>query len=159
MDRSIVLTILSPSIRFGGTYPMGNWQISRSISVELKSSLNCGELGLGAEISSSIAEGRTFTVQKALIAPRGIEADYVPVLRKDSWEGVTFIQTYEPSTRQLGYIAPAFWEEAMGSYPYEFELKNVATVFEVLRRNVRPCANGKTDPSSKPEPEMYIPVF
>lgn len=142
----------------GGTYPMGNWQISRSISVELRSSLKCSELGLGGEISSSIAEGRTFSMQKALIAPRGIEADYTPVLRKDSWVGVTFIQTYEPSTRQLGYISPAFWESALASYPYDFELKNVATVFEVLRKNVRTCTDGRANPRTQPEPEIYLPL-
>jgi hypothetical protein len=157
-EEIIDLPAIHQSCFDGGTYPMGNWQMSRTITVELRSSLKCEELGLGAEISSSIAEGRTFSMQKALVVPRGVEADYVPVLRKDSWVGVTFIQTYNPETRMLGYLPANLWEEAMGSYPYAFELKNVATVFEVLRKNLRVCAQGQVDPARAPEPEMYIPM-
>ncbi|NDG84661.1 MAG: hypothetical protein EBX52_06435, partial [Proteobacteria bacterium] len=117
----------------GGRYPIGNWQISRTISVELRSSLKAGDIGLGAEISASISQGRTFSLQRALIVPEGIEADYAPVLRQESWRGVTFIQTYEPSNGRLGYIPQSFWDRVWGDYPVPFALGNVSTVFEVER--------------------------
>jgi len=134
----------------GGKYPIGNWQISRSISVELRSSLKAGEIGLGAEISASISQGRTFSIQRSLIVPEGIEADYAPVLRQESWRGVTFIQTYEPSSGRLGYIPRSFWDRVWGDYPVPFELGNVSTVFEVERRNAVKCVNGRPSPGAKP---------
>ena len=142
----------------GGHYPIGNWQVSRSISVDLRSSLKCGDLGLGAEVSLSVSQGRTFSIQRALIVPAVIEADYVPVFRHDSWDGITFIQTYEPLRRQLGFIPPTVWDLSFGSYPYSFALKNVATVFEVERRNARKCATGKKEKSKQLIPDVYIPL-
>jgi hypothetical protein len=142
-----------------GKYPIGNWQISRSISVELRSSLRAGEIGLGAEVSASISQGRTFSLQRSLIVPEGVEADFYPLLRQESWVGTTFIQTYEPSTGKLGYIPPGFWDQIWADYPYHFELKNVSTVFEVERKNARKCSKSKTaEASSGPLPEIIFPL-
>jgi len=143
----------------GGKYPIGNWQISRSISVELRSSLRAGEIGLGAEVSASISQGRTFSLQRALIVPEGIEADYAPLLRQESWVGTTFIQTYEPSQGKLGYIPPGFWDQMFSDYPYRFELKNISTVFEVERRNAKKCGKSQNAESSPQHlPEVIFPL-
>jgi len=123
----------------GGKYPIGNWQLTRTLSVELRSSLKCGDLGLGAEVSASVSEGRTFSMQRALIVAEGIEADYVPLFRQEDWVGTTFIQTYEPRTGDLGFIPPNILDDAFGWYPYPFLLKNAATVFEVSRQNAKSC--------------------
>ena len=143
----------------GGKYPIGNWQISRSISVELRSSLRAGEIGLGAEVSASISQGRTFSLQRALIVPEGIEADYSPILRQESWVGTTFIQTYEPSAGRLGFIPPGFWDNVLGDYPFRFELKNISTVFEVERKNAKKCGKAATAESSPQHlPEVIFPL-
>jgi hypothetical protein len=142
----------------GGTYPIGNWQLSRTLTVGLSSSLKCGELGLGAEMSASISDGRTFSLMRALIVPKGIEADYVPLLRQDHWSGVTFIQTYEPSRGELGYLAPSLYERMFGGYPYPFQLQNAATVFEVDRRSARRCEGGGNERLGETLPDVIFPL-
>jgi hypothetical protein len=145
----------------GGKYPIGSWQISRTLSVELRSSLRCGDLGLGAEVSASVSEGRTFSMQRSLIVPEGIEADYVPMLRQEDWSGVTFIQTYEPETGGLGFVPQNLLEDAFGWYPFPFFLKNAATVFEVSRQNARTCKNTRgslSESSGKPVPDLIFPL-
>ncbi len=144
----------------GGKYPIGNWQISRSLSVELRSSLRCGDLGLGAEVSASVSEGRTFSMQRALIVAEGIEADYVPLLRQEDWVGVTFVQTYEPSTGDLGFIPPNVLDTTFGWYPFLFELKNATTIFEVSRQNARSCKGTriKGHESGVAVPDVIFPL-
>jgi hypothetical protein len=144
----------------GGKYPIGNWQISRTLSVELRSSLRCGDLGLGAEVSASVSEGRTFSMQRSLIVPEGMEADYVPLLRQEDWEGVTFVQTYEPSTGDLGFIPPNLLDTAFGWYPFSFELKNAATIFEVSRQNAKSCkgVKGAGRESGAGVPDVIFPL-
>ncbi|MBU6154176.1 MAG: hypothetical protein KGP28_07725 [Bdellovibrionales bacterium] len=144
----------------GGKYPIGNWQISRTLSVELRSSLRCGDLGLGAEFSAAVSEGRTFSMQRALIVPEGIEADYVPLLRQEDWEGVTFIQTYEPSTGELGFIPKNILDEAFGWYPFPFVLRNAATFFEVSRQNAVTCkgSKGEVRESGRSIPDLILPM-
>ena len=143
----------------GGRYPIGSWQLSRTLSVELRSSLRCGDLGLGAEVSASVSEGRTFSMQRSLIVPEGMEADYVPLLRQEDWEGVTLIQTYEPSTGALGYIPQNLLDDAFGWYPYPFFLRNAATVFEVSRQNAQSCQGSKSGKESgKKVPDLIFPI-
>jgi hypothetical protein len=154
------LPALHQSCFDGGKYPIGNWQISRTLTVELRSSLRCGDLGLGAEVSASVSEGRTFSMQRALIVPEGIEADYVPVLRQEDWEGVTFVQTYHPATGDLGFIPPNLLDTTFGWYPFPFELRNAATIFEVSRQNARSCktVKGGTRESGVAVPDVIFPL-
>ncbi len=144
----------------GGKYPIGNWQISRTLSVELRSSLRCGDLGLGAEVSASVSEGRTFSMQRALIVPEGIEADYVPQFRQEDWEGVTFIQTFEPSSGGLGFIPKNILDDVFGWYPFPFQLKNAATIFEVSRQNAKSCKGAKasSQESGNALPDVVFPL-
>lgn len=138
---------------------MAQWGETRSFKVTLKTevgaSISVGDIGLSSSISMSIEQGVSFSTSRRVRAVEGIQARHYPYKQSDTWEGVTYIQTYNANKKTYGYLAKSIYNDWFGGYPYAFYLDNQNVGFKVKREVIKKCDN--YDPSRDPvvESELY----
>lgn len=139
---------------------MGQWGETRSMKVTFKTevgaSASVGALGLSASVGMSIEEGVSFSAQRRIRAVEGIQARHYPYKLSDTWEGVTYIQTYNEKTKKYGYLDKSIADRWFGGYPYGFFLDNQNIGMSVKRVILKKCEN--YNPSDDPiEGNEYDP--
>lgn len=131
---------------------MGQWGESRSMKVTLKteigSSVSYAGLGLSASVGMSIEQGVTFSTQRRIRAVEGLQAKHYPYKLSDTYEGVTYIQTYDANKKTYGYLGKSYADQWFGGYPFEFFLDNQNIGLEVKREILNVCEG--YDPSTDP---------
>ena len=136
---------------------MAQWGESRSIKVTLKSDIGFAKLGLTASVGMSIEQGTTFSTARRIKATLGLKARHYPYKLSDTYEGVTYIQTYNTKTKKYGYLLPSYMDKWTNSYPYDFYLDNQNVGFKAKREIVEYCQDyqGKNGNADK-DPEDII---
>ena len=123
---------------------MGQWGETRSMKVTLKTevggSVSYAGIGLSASVGMSIEQGVSFSSQRRIRAVEGIQARHYPYKLSDTWKGVTYIQTYNSSTKKYGYLGKSLIEDWFGGYPYSFSLDNQNIGMSVKREVLKKCA-------------------
>lgn len=131
---------------------MGQWGESRSMKVTLKTevggSVSYAGLGLSASVGMSIEQGVTFSTQRRIRAVEGLQARHYPYKLSDTWQGVTYIQTYNANNKTYGYLGKSYYNDWFGGYPYEFYLDNQNIGLEVKREVLNVCEG--YDPATDP---------
>lgn len=137
---------------------MAEWGESRSFKVTLKSDLGFSKLGLSASVGMSIEEGTTFSTSRRIKATEGIRARHYPVKLSDTYQGITYIQTYNKKTKKYGYLVPNMLERAFDTYPYDFVLDNQNIGFKAEREILEKCSNynPENDEGSKNEAQLFV---
>ncbi len=140
---------------------MAQWGETRSFKVTLKSevgaSVGVGDIGLSSSISMSIEQGVSFSTSRRVRAVEGIQARHYPYMQSDTWEGVTYVQTYNSKKKTYGYLMKSVYNNVFGGYPYEFYLDNQNVGFKVKREIIKKCSN--YDPGRDPVKESEIYNF
>lgn len=119
---------------FDDNYRMASWEESKTFSVRLDSSIGVKGLGLSASVGASITSGVSFSTRRSIQATKGIEARHYPYKVSESYNGVTYIQTYNSKTRGYGYLKG-------NQYPMRFGLNNQNLGLRVKREIIRTCSN------------------
>lgn len=137
---------------------MAEWGESRSFKVTLKSDLGFSKLGLSASVGMSIEQGTTFSSSRRIKATEGIRARHYPVKLSDTYEGITYIQTYNTKTKKYGYLVPNMLERAFDTYPYDFYLDNQNIGFKADREVLEYCPgySATNDGPSKSETDLFL---
>jgi hypothetical protein len=129
----------------------GSWDQTIRLEVSINAKASAMVLGIGAEVSTSISVGNSFSVKKAIQGTYGLKAVHVPYKITESQLGVTYIQVYNEESGVISFIKkPGFSfnnDESLRvngkDYPFLFELTGQNPVFHVERERVEICADYK----------------
>jgi len=144
---------------FESSYRMASWQETRSFKVSLSSTVGAEGLGLKASVSMSIESGVSFSTTRNIMATKGVQARHYPYKYAEEWEGVTYIQTYNKTTKKYGYLAKSATEQIFGGYPYEFYLDNQNMGFQIKREIIKKCDEYQEGSDNTLEMDMYGKFF
>ncbi len=112
---------------------MATWEESYHINVTLTAAANATVLGIGVNVSASVQHGVRFAARRNIMGTAGIAAIHYPYKFSETWEGVTWKQTYDQRTGTVSYV------ENSSVYPKKFYLNNQNPGFIVKRVITKVC--------------------
>lgn len=131
----------------GTTVPFASYSFSYTYSAKVGVGVNIEGVGLNADFSKS----KTLTTNRQLTAAGSREADHIPVMLKQNWEGKTYLQTANTKTgaeeiqmqrepgfprwMQILFPIVAYAQE----YPMPFKVDDAAWTLIVEQKVLRAC--------------------
>ncbi|MGK0367944.1 MAG: hypothetical protein ACI9QD_001084 [Thermoproteota archaeon] len=138
------------------SFRMAAWQETKTFKVSLTTQVGAEGLGLSASVEMSIEQGVSFSTTRNVMATKGIAARHYPFKYAEEWEGVTWIQTYNKSTKTYGYLKKSMFEDTFGGYPYDFYLDNQNMGFQIKRDVTKKCDGYSQSSDNTLEMGMYL---
>lgn len=146
------------------SWSFGEWSSEYNYSVTLTTGagIKSEQLGLEASVSYAITHGAAFRTTRRLQGSRGHRAIHVPYGSTEDWQGVTYIQTYNSNTGEVGYLRSSLGDIignflGANSYPWRFYLNNQNFIFKVKKTEEETCSGYEAKaPVKPPIPSKFV---